>query len=71
MIYNLYAGFDHKYGSEVALVERFKTLREAKEAKDIEELAWSAEGLGFKISTESISPGPNTSYEKLQEMVMK
>ena len=71
MIYHLYAGFDHKYGSEAALVGRFKTLSEAKETKDIEELAWFDEGLRFKISTKAINPGPNISYEKLQEMVMK
>ena len=71
MIYHLYAGFNHRYGSEVALVERFQTLEAAEICKSEEELAWSDEGLRFKISTEAINPGPNISYEKLQEMVMK
>ena len=82
MTYYLYAGFAHKYGtvgywssapdqSEVALVERFETFGAAEICRRMEELAWSDEGLSFKILTEPTNPGPSISYEKLQEMVMK
>ena len=70
-MYYLYAGFNHKYGDEVALVGAFGAYSEAQQLKDLEELAWSDEGLKFQIRATEIDPPPNISYNKLQVMVMK
>ena len=71
MTYKLYAGFDHLYGSEVALVGEYETFAEAEQSKGIQETCFADEGLKFVIQTEAMDHPPNITYSQIQEMVAK